>query len=108
MKNNQRMMTWFVLVLTAFTFSGCGFDKSQQRKVEAEAQMTTARATEQANRDAAKTAEKAQKAAAKTAEEEVYVKYRIEMEKINLEREKAGLPPSPIATLAEWRKTTNQ
>jgi len=33
---------------------------------------------------------------------EAYNQYKIEMEKINLEREKAGLPPRPIMEYAEW------
>ena len=96
MKNNRPAMTWLVLVLAALAFWGCGYSKSQQRKVDAQAQMTTA-----------KSAAEAQKAAAKAAEQEAYSKYRIEMEKINLEREKAGLAPRPIPTLQEWRRLGN-
>lgn len=31
-----------------------------------------------------------------------YTKYRTEMERINLDREKCGLKPSPIMTQEEW------
>ena len=33
-----------------------------------------------------------------------YGEYRTSMEKINLEREKAGLEAKPILTFDEWRK----
>lgn len=33
---------------------------------------------------------------------EAYNQYKIEMEKVNLEREKAGLQPRPIIEYAEW------
>jgi hypothetical protein len=31
-----------------------------------------------------------------------YANYRVEMEKVNLERQKAGLKPNPIMTQEEW------
>ncbi len=37
---------------------------------------------------------------------EKYNQYRIEMEKINLEREKAKLKPQPIMEYSEWVKQT--
>ncbi len=35
-------------------------------------------------------------------QKEAYGKYRTDMEKLNLEREKAGLKPNPILTYEEW------
>jgi hypothetical protein len=37
---------------------------------------------------------------------EKYNQYRIEMEKVNLEREKAKLKPQPIMEFAEWKSST--
>lgn len=36
---------------------------------------------------------------------EKYQNYRVELEKVNLEREKAGLKPSNIPTFEEWLET---
>ncbi|MCX8157591.1 MAG: hypothetical protein N3J91_14285 [Verrucomicrobiae bacterium] len=33
-----------------------------------------------------------------------YLDYRTEAERINMEREKNGLPPRPILTYEEWKK----
>ena len=44
----------------------------------------------------------AKKIAAQTKEKESYGAYRIEMEKLNLEREKAGLEPRPMMSYEEW------
>lgn len=35
-------------------------------------------------------------------QKEAYGKYRTDMEKLNLEREKSGLKPNPILTYEEW------
>ena len=35
-------------------------------------------------------------------QKEAYGKYRTDMEKVNLDREKAGLKPTPILTYEEW------
>jgi hypothetical protein len=43
-------------------------------------------------------AEKAQR----SADLATYAKYRTDMERINLDREKAGLKPSPIMVQEEW------
>lgn len=40
-------------------------------------------------------------------QKEAYATYRTEMEKINLEREKAGLQPQEIMTYEEWAKGKN-
>jgi len=42
---------------------------------------------------------------AKAKYTEAYNQYKIEMEKINLEREKAGLKPKPVMTFEEWLDT---
>jgi hypothetical protein len=43
-------------------------------------------------------AEKAQR----SADLKTYATYRVDMEKVNLEREKFGLQPNPIMTQEEW------
>ena len=43
------------------------------------------------------------KTEARAKDLETYAKYRVDMEKINLEREKAGLKPNRIMTEDEWR-----
>ena len=40
-------------------------------------------------------------------QKEAYGKYRTDMEKLNFEREKAGLEPRPIMTYKEWAKGNN-
>ena len=37
-------------------------------------------------------------------QKEAYAKYRTDMEKLNLEREKSGLQPTTIMTYEEWAK----
>lgn len=37
-----------------------------------------------------------------------YSAYRIEMERINLERQKASLPPSPVQSFEEWNKVQSK
>jgi hypothetical protein len=71
-----------LLLMTVLATVGCGYSKSEYRRADAEAKA----------------------AQATTAERDAYSRYRIDMEKINLEREKAGLPPRPIPTMNEWRK----
>ncbi len=71
-----------VSLMVVLSAIGCGYSKSKYRRADAEAK-------------AAQTI---------TAERDAYSRYRIDMEKINLEREKAGLPPRPIPTMDEWRK----
>lgn len=38
---------------------------------------------------------------------QTYNTYKMEMEKMNLDREKAGLKPQPIQTFAEWKLAHN-
>lgn len=48
-----------------------------------------------------KSAEKAQR----SADLKTYAQYRVDMERVNLDREKAGLMPNPIMTQEEWIST---
>jgi hypothetical protein len=45
------------------------------------------------------------KADREARERAAYSEYRVEMERINAEREIAGLPPRPLLTFDEWRMT---
>jgi hypothetical protein len=40
--------------------------------------------------------------AERSADLRTYATYRVDMEKVNLDREKAGLKPSPIMSQEEW------
>jgi hypothetical protein len=39
-----------------------------------------------------------------TSQKEAYEKYKLKKEQMNLEREKKGLEPRPIATFEEWKR----
>jgi len=40
----------------------------------------------------------------KAKQQEAYTEYRTQTEKLNFEREKAGLQPKPVLTFKEWYK----
>jgi hypothetical protein len=39
-----------------------------------------------------------------TSQQEAYDKYKVNKEKMNLERQKNGLEPKPVATFEEWKQ----
>lgn len=79
------MKKLILLLVTMFSLQGCvpaaiiyGAHKLSEAKVES--------------------AEKIQR----STDLKTYTNYRVSMEKINLEREKAGLKPNPIMSQEEW------